>query len=312
MSVARRALPVLAPDHLARLERALEEIRASCDAEARRRVDPVSFVHEHAGAENQELAGLLASTFAFGNVTTIRAKLAEVRERLGSDLAAFAEEPARMRQELRGFRHRLYTGDDVAALLTGARAVQRRHGSLGAAFASRFHGSDLASALAAFVDAVRADAGFSVARDRRGPAHMLPDPRSGSASKRLLLFMRWMVRPADGVDLGLWPVSPSALLVPVDVHVHKLASNLGLTTSASPSWRVAEEITSVFRLFDRDDPVKYDFALCHLGMASGCASRFVREVCTSCPIRGECLHGSGPRRRGSTGRPVRAKVPARR
>jgi uncharacterized protein (TIGR02757 family) len=164
--------------------------------------------------------------------------------------------------------------------------------------------------LARFVDDVREAGGFATRTDRRGPAHMLPDPRAGSASKRLLLYLRWMVRPADGVDLGLWPVSPSVLLVPVDVHVHKLASNLGLTTAASPNWRMAEEITSVFRLFDPADPVKYDFALCHLGMASGCASRFVREVCEGCPIRRVCRHGRGMGRQSSTGRAVRAKVRA--
>jgi uncharacterized protein (TIGR02757 family) len=312
MSAARRALPVLAPDHLARLERALDAVRTSCDAEARRAVDPVSFVHAHAGAANRELAGLLASAFAFGNVTTIRAKLDEVRARVGDDLVGAAEEEGATLRALRGFRHRLYTGEDVAAVLRGARAVQRRHRSLGEAFASSFDGVDLASALASFVDAIRAEAGFSSDPRRRGPAHMLPDPRAGSASKRLLLYLRWMVRPADGVDLGLWPVAPAALLVPVDVHVHKLAANLGLTTAAGPSWRVAEEITSVFRLFDPLDPVKYDFALCHLGMATGCASRFVDGVCAPCPIRGVCRHGSPRGRRGSTGGPVRAKVPARR
>jgi uncharacterized protein (TIGR02757 family) len=311
MSGARRALPVFDPERLARLHQALEAVRASCDAESRRRVDPVSFVHAHAGAENQELAGLLASAFAFGNVTTIRRKLDEVRTRIGSDLAAAAEDPTRMGRALRGFRHRLYTGDDVSALLVGARAIQRAHGSLGRAFAAHLEGAELADALAGFVDDLRAAGGLAVTGDRRGPAHMLPDPRAGSASKRLLLFLRWMVRPADGVDLGLWPVPPSVLLVPVDVHVHKLASNLGLTTSAAPSWRVAEEITSVFRLFDPADPVKYDFALCHLGMATGCASRFLREVCEPCPIRGVCRHGRARGLRGSTGRAVRAKVPPR-
>jgi uncharacterized protein (TIGR02757 family) len=309
-SPARRPLPVLASGRLARLHEALDAVRAGCDATERRRHDPVSFVHRHATPLDQELAGLLAASCAFGNVTTILGKLEEVGARLGPTLTAIGDDRAAACDAMRGFRHRLYVGEDLAHLLVGARRVQRRHGSLGAAFATIF-AADVAlqEALARFVDVLRDASEFPDAGERRGPAHLLPDPRGGSASKRLVLFLRWMVRPADGVDLGLWPVEPARLVMPVDVHVHKLARNLGLTRAASPSWRVAEEITDVFRRFDSCDPVKYDFALCHLGMASGCASSFVQEVCEPCAIRDVCSHALRSRRRSSTPRAVRAKVP---
>ena len=80
-----------------------------------------------------------------------------------------------------------------------------------------------------------------------------------------------MVRPADGIDLGLWREIPaSLLLVPVDTHIHKLGRNLGFTRRANLSWQTAEEITEGLRQFDRRDPTKYDFALCHLGMLQRC------------------------------------------
>lgn len=311
MTGTRRSLPLLRERRLELLHEALEHVRSTCDAEARRRVDPVGFVHAFEGAHAQELAALVASSCAFGNVTTIRGKLAEFRERVGEDLVGASARLGVLQRRLEGFRHRLYQGDDLARLVHGARILQLRHGSLGKAFTSKRPEAGLAEALGAFVDEVREAAAFPVMSARRGATHLLPDPRAGSASKRLLLFLRWMVRPADGVDLGLWPVSPSLLLVPVDVHVHKLARNLGLTTAATPSWRVAEEITTVFRRFDASDPVKYDFALCHLGMASGCRSRFVAEVCEPCAIRSVCKHGARKLRQSSTERAVRAKVPPR-
>ncbi len=102
-----------------------------------------------------------------------------------------------------------------------------------------------------------------------------------------------MVRPRDGVDLGLWApegVRPSDLLVPVDVHVHKLSRNLGLTRRASPSWTTTVEITRALARFDPADPVKYDFSLCHLGMLQRCPSRRDRKRCSGCPVMPVCIH----------------------
>jgi endonuclease III len=102
-----------------------------------------------------------------------------------------------------------------------------------------------------------------------------------------------MVRPADGVDLGLWDVDPGRLLVPVDVHIHKLSRNLGLTRRATPSWTTTEEITRALGAFDPADPTKYDFALCHMGMLQRCPSRKDAAACDGCPIRPVCVHWGG-------------------
>jgi uncharacterized protein (TIGR02757 family) len=99
-----------------------------------------------------------------------------------------------------------------------------------------------------------------------------------------------MVRPADGLDLGLWQVSPGVLQVPVDVHVHKLARNLGLTARTNASWETSEEITAALRRFDPNDPVRYDFSLCHLGMLQRCPSRRDPKRCEGCPVKPLCRH----------------------
>jgi uncharacterized protein (TIGR02757 family) len=120
-----------------------------------------------------------------------------------------------------------------------------------------------------------------------GVPYFFPRPSTGSACKRLNLYLRWMVR-ADSVDLGVWSgVSPSRLIVPLDVHVIRLGQCLGLTRYRSPGWRMASEITASLRAMDPADPVRYDFALCHVGMRDQCG--FNRASADSrCPLHGWC------------------------
>ena len=191
-----------------------------------------------------------------------------------------ADRPDEVAARLTGWKHRVYRGDDLTRLLVGARIVQRASGSLGRRFANDLEREgDLRAALTSFTRAIREAGGLGGDRrsKRRGSAHILADPSGQSGCKRLLLYLRWMVRPADGIDLGLWDVPPSALLVPVDVHIHKLGRNLGFTRRKTTSWKTTEEITNALRQFDPADPVKYDFALCHLGMLRRCPSR--RDPC---------------------------------
>ena len=115
-----------------------------------------------------------------------------------------------------------------------------------------------------------------------------PSPASGSACKRLCMYLRWMVRPADGIDLGLWrEVSAAKLVIPVDAHIQRISRYLGLTNRKQADWRMAREITQALRRLDPADPVKYDFSLCHLGISEGCDGRD-RVRCTACPINELC------------------------
>ncbi len=95
---------------------------------------------------------------------------------------------------------------------------------------------------------------------------LYPSPETGSACKRINLFLRWMVRK-DNVDLGLWSeIKSSQLVIPLDAHIFQVAKHYGLTKRKSPSWNMAVEITENLKKFDREDPVKYDFALAHLDL----------------------------------------------
>ena len=100
----------------------------------------------------------------------------------------------------------------------------------------------------------------------RGMLFLLPSPARGGACKRLHLFLRWMVR-RDHIDFGLWPeVTPAKLIIPLDTHVAQVSKHLCLTRRKSPGLAMALDITRNLKCFDAADPVKYDFALCRLGM----------------------------------------------
>jgi uncharacterized protein (TIGR02757 family) len=273
----------------------LDAVRARCDRAARREADPVGFAHAYRDPLDQELVALVAACTAFGNVKAIRAKLSDLLSRLGPSPARAADDVPALRAALAGWKHRVFRGDDLARLLAGARTVQRQDGSLGARFARELAargpgGADLREALAALCDAIRDAGQLRTNGPRRGPSHLLPDPRGPSGCKRLLLFLRWMVRRADGVDLGLWDVDPARLLVPVDVHIHRLARNLGFTRRANLSWKTTEEITAALARFDARDPAGYDFSLCHMGMLQRCPSRRDAVRCEGCGVQPVCRH----------------------
>jgi uncharacterized protein (TIGR02757 family) len=102
------------------------------------------------------------------------------------------------------------------------------------------------------------------------------------------MFLRWMVRPADGIDLGLWKeVAPSKLIIPVDAHIQRISRFLGFTERKQADWKMAREITAALRVLDPDDPVKYDFSLCHIGISEGCNGR-KREECLVCALSEIC------------------------
>ncbi len=293
----------------AQIHETLEAVRRRADLRARREKDPVGFVHQFEMLEDRELVGLTASSLAFGNVTTIVAKLRELFAKIGPSPSRAAEDPKALFAALSGWKHRVFIGEDVARLLLGARAIQQREGSLGAFFTRLLAEADrqadgeqeaFREALARFCDAIRESGGLPLPGVgekvlRRGPVNLLSNARAGSGAKRLLLFLRWMVRPEDGIDLGLWAVSPRRLVMPVDVHIHKLSRNLGFTRRRDLSWKTAVEITRALARYDQDDPTRFDFSLCHMGMLQRCPSRRDARKCEGCGVKPVCIRWRTPR-----------------
>jgi uncharacterized protein (TIGR02757 family) len=120
-------------------------------------------------------------------------------------------------------------------------------------------------------------------------ARFVSDPTKGSSCKRWNLAMRWLVRPADGVDLGLWTwARPDQLVIPLDVHVGRISRFLGLTHRKAGNWSVAEEVTENLRQIDPADPVRFDFYLAHLGISGKCPGHRGTPACAGCRLATVC------------------------
>ncbi len=226
--------------------------------------DPVHFVHRYDDARDREVAGLLASAFAYGNVKSVLSTVEKVLGYLGPfpsrTIASFS--PRSDVRKLRGFYHRFNTSRDLAVLFWIIRRTLEDY--------EQFY--------------PRGELGR-----RNGVRFFFPNPSEGSACKRLNLYLRWMVRPEDGIDCGVWTaVKPRQLVIPLDTHIARISSYIGLTRMRSPGWAMALDITRHLRRLHPDDPVRYDFALCHLGIAGDCPRKRDLQKCAECPIVAIC------------------------
>ena len=104
------------------------------------------------------------------------------------------------------------------------------------------------------------------------------------------MLLRWMVR-TDAPDVGLWTLPRHKLVIPLDTHIHRIARLVGLTHRTDGSWRTAIEITRNLKKIDADDPVRFDFALAHLGISGACKGRRVAAICDACELLPACKTG---------------------
>jgi uncharacterized protein (TIGR02757 family) len=256
--------------------------------------DPVHRVRPFRDPSDREVAGFCAAALAFGRVASVLNSIDTLFRVLGPRPAAFvrAFDPSAPHPELKAMVHRWTRGEDIAALLWILRQMLEQSGSIERFFAEGLEpgAEDVGPALDRFsIRALAMDVRPAYGRrpKRPGVCYFFPRPSAGSACKRLNLYLRWMVR-RDEVDLGAWTsVSPSQLIVPLDTHVIRLGRCLRLTSYTSPGWRMAADITRALRRLDPGDPVRFDFALCHVGMMGACG--FGRpQGSAQCPLRGEC------------------------
>ncbi len=223
--------------------------------------DPLKFVYEYDSAADREVVGLIVSSLAYGRVAQIKASVARVLDVMGRHPVEFIRgtSPSGTRKKLAGFKHRFTTGEHVAGMLCGVRTILKKHGSLENCFFScyRDEHETVIPALEGFV------AEMSGGNELK---FLLPSPGRGSACKRLNLYLCWMVRK-DNVCPGVWSSIPaSALVVPVDTHIHRISLAMGITTRKQADLKTALEVTAAFRNICPGDPAKYDFALTRPGI----------------------------------------------
>lgn len=242
----------------------LEILYETCNRRCYVHPDPIEFLYDYPRVEDREIAALICSCLAYGRVAQIVSSISRALSIMGDSPKRYicCARPESILEDFHGFCHRFATGQHLAALLIGVKRMVERDGSLYGGFMSGFRGDSdttVLPALERFVRALTEDLPLA-------PEHLAPLPGKGSACKRWHLFLRWMVRK-DRVDPGGWEQCPaSALIVPVDTHMHRMGQKLNLTRRKQADLRTALEITEGFRKFAPEDPTKYDFALTRLGI----------------------------------------------
>jgi len=258
--------------------------------------DPLQFVYQCTHPADMEIAALLSATLAYGRVQQIEKSLTNLFERIEKSPFEFVLNfGPEQRKQLQGFRHRFTTGDDISDLLRLLKKVLAEHGSIEKFFLLGYRKTNrnIIPALSNFCDSLTGM--YAVEHDgqvSRGVKYLLADPARGSASKRLNLFLRWMVRD-DDVDTGLWKsIDKAKLIVPVDVHIARLSRILGFHSKKTVSLTTAVEITEAFAEIEPDDPVKFDFALSRIGILENCTGRLGKQ-CIDCELYEFCSEVNG-------------------
>ena len=230
--------------------------------------DPLQFPHLFSDKKDIEVMAFIASVFAYGNVKQIINSLSKFSEIANNQPFKFIQGFTPGKSVSSKFVHRFYTSKDIFHLFMLLHLSYKEFGSLKKLFLSGYNPNDenLKNAITFFNKYFLEKALKEFGILNRGIIFMFPLPEKGSACKRINLFLRWIVRK-DELDFGLWKEIPtSKLIIPVDTHVARICKQLKLTKRKNVSWKMAEEITSNLKKFDPEDPVKYDFAICHIGI----------------------------------------------
>ena len=226
--------------------------------------DPLYFLRNYEKIQDVEIAGLIASSLAYGKVAIIMKHVEFVLSFLGKNPEKFLLENKNPEIIPSNFKHRFTTHNDINNLLANITLALKKYNSIENLLREYLTqtNNNLLESLNLFAD-------FLNQNKIPGSFSLITAPRDGSACKRLFLFLKWLVRH-DDVDPGGWNViSPSEILVPVDTHMHNIALKLGFTKRKNADLKSAIEITDSFKKICPEDPAKYDFVLTRFGIRAG-------------------------------------------
>lgn len=228
--------------------------------------DPVSIPHRFTKKQDVEISGFFAAIFAWGNRTTIIKKSVELLQLMDNDPHSFIlHHTDKDLSRLLQFRHRTFNATDLLYFISFFRMHFTAYDSLETAFTRNFDNTEknVSKALNGFYDYF-----FSLEHVPPRTLKHIASPAKKSTCKRLNMYLRWMVRKdRHGVDFGIWEnISPSQLVIPLDVHVARVARHFKLLERKATDWEAAVELTERLKEIDPNDPVRFDFALFGLGV----------------------------------------------
>ncbi|MFZ4057817.1 MAG: TIGR02757 family protein [Ferruginibacter sp.] len=226
-------------------------------------VDPIAIPHRYTLKQDIEIAGFLVATIAWGNRKAIVKNGHYLMELMGNAPHDFVRNhSAKELKQLKPFVHRTFNYEDLAFFIKSLKNIYTNHLSIENIFMQHVQTDSLQPAIHHFKNTF-----FSIPHPTRTTKH-ISDPFTGSAAKRINMYLRWMIRQDNcGVDFGIWKsISPSILSCPLDVHSGNVARKLGLLFRKQNDAKAVQELDAMLRSFDKNDPVKYDFALFGLGV----------------------------------------------
>lgn len=228
--------------------------------------DPVWILHRFSDARDIEIIGLITAAYSYGQVDLINKFTDKLLRAIGGKPYEFTINFTKRKDKkyLKGLNYRFNSEGDLLLLFNAINKAIIKYDSLKNLFLSAYDNSSESTidALSNFITVLN-----SYSKNGHGYFnYLLPNPNNKSTCKRMNLYLRWMVRK-DEIDTGIWSgVSTSKLIMPVDVHVARVSRKLRLVKRKSVDLKFALELTRNLKKFDNDDPVKYDFSLCHIGI----------------------------------------------
>lgn len=250
-------------------------------------IDPIWNLHKFSDAKDIEIMGLITSCYSYGQVNLINNFIEKLLNRIGNKPHEFTINFSKRKDKkfLSGLGYRFHTDADLVMLFQSLHTVLSSYGMLQNLFMENYSNEheNIIPALTTFsqilvnnIDIPKKTpvTRFRLRYDKNVKSksyfrYLLPNPSQGSTCKRLMLFLRWMVRK-DEIDFGVWDkIPPAKLIIPVDIHISRVARKLRLVKRKSIDLKFAVELTDKLKRFDPDDPVKYDFSLCHYQMEHG-------------------------------------------
>jgi len=225
--------------------------------------DPIQIPRMFSDRENIEIAGFLVATIAWGNRKMIinnSLKLINLMD--NSPVDFILNHTVKDLNRLADFKHRTFNGEDCIYFIKSLKNIYKNHDGLKNVFENSFNiHKNIKNTLIDFRNIF-----FEIDYPKRTTKHVA-NVANNSAAKRINMYLRWMIRnDNNGVDFGIWDIPTSELMMPLDVHSGNVSRKLGLLTRKQNDWQAVEELTNNLKNFDKNDPVKYDFALFGMGV----------------------------------------------
>jgi len=270
----------------------LEALRQRYETEVALAQDPIAVPLRFEDPMDRELTAFIAAHLAYGKVAPMIRAIDKLLQPLGGRPAEWLRKRSEqtihieLDEAFQGWVWRFHTRQDMVHWLLAWKRMDHESGAGLEAHLLPSPSETADQALSRLMQRLRAEL-----PQTRGLRFNLPDPLEGASCKRWRMFLRWMVR--DGwPDFGLWTRYPKdQLVIPVDTHVARIARYIGLTSLTTLDGRMAAEITASLKKRDRQDPLKYDFAISHLGILGDCPGVRTLPGCKPCPLVGICKAG---------------------